>query len=266
MVCLANDPLTSTRHTEGIQMFRIFIGWDSRFPEPADVLAYSLRKHSSIPLDIRYLKLTELKLKRPLDPLASTEYTYSRFLVPSLCKYLGTALYLDSDMLCLSDVREIANLDMSHDALRVVQHDFAPTASVKMNGVKQTAYPRKNWSSMMLMNCEQLTLWTKDVVETASGAYLHRFQDIPDEEIGHLPKFWNVLDRLDKTTRLIHWTSGGPWFEQTRNCPHADVWLAAREEARTAQRAKDSRGVRATYAVPAPLSVSMPNGVSPVAR
>ncbi len=60
-------------------MLRIFIGWDSRFPEPADVLRYSLLKHSSIPLEIRYLKLDELNLRRERDPLASTEFTYSRF-------------------------------------------------------------------------------------------------------------------------------------------------------------------------------------------
>ena len=85
-------------------MFLIFIGWDSRFPEPADVLRYSLLKHSSIPLEIRYLKLDELELHRQHDPLASTEFTYSRFLVPHLCKFQGTALFLDNDMLCLGDV------------------------------------------------------------------------------------------------------------------------------------------------------------------
>jgi hypothetical protein len=119
---------------------------------------------------------------------------------------------------------------------------------------------------MMLMNCEKLTLWTKDVVETASGAYLHRFQDIPDDQIGELPKTWNTLDWMDALTKLIHWTSGGPWFEQTKDCPHADVWLAARDEMRAAQNGKNARGVRAPYAVAAPLSVSMPNGVSPVSR
>jgi len=246
-------------------MFRIFIGWDSRFPEPADVLAYSLRKHSSIPLDIRYLKLDDLKLNRTHDPLASTEFTYSRFLPPYLCNYEGTALFLDNDMLCLGDIREIAQLDMADYALRVVQHDYTPTATVKMNGAVQTAYPRKNWSSMMLMNCEKLTLWTKDVVETATGAYLHRFQDIPDEQIGEIPKSWNTLDWMDATTKLIHWTSGGPWFEQTRNCPHADVWLKARDEMLAAQRGQ-VRPPRSQRAVPAPLSVAMPNGVLPVSR
>ncbi len=245
-------------------MFRIFIGWDSRFPEPAEVLRYSLLKHSSIPLDIRYLKLNELKLNRTHDPLASTEFTYSRFLPPHLCNFKGTALFLDNDMLCLADIREIADLDMKGLALRVVKHDYAPTATVKMYGAVQTSYPRKNWSSMMLMNCEKLTLWTKDVVETATGAYLHRFQDIPDNEIGDIPKTWNTLDWMDKATKLTHWTSGGPWFAQTQNCPHADVWLKARDEWKAAQKAKAQ--VPRPNSVPAPLSVSMPNGVSPVAR
>jgi Glycosyl transferase family 8 len=247
-------------------MFRIFIGWDSRFPEPADVLAYSLRKHSSIALDIHYLKLPDLRLKRTHDPLASTEFTYSRFLPPYLCNYQGTALFLDNDMLCLSDIREIAELDMTGLALRVVKHDYQPAATVKMNGAVQTSYPRKNWSSMMLMNCEKLTLWSKDVVETATGAYLHRFQDIPDAQIGDLPKTWNTLDTMDANTKLIHWTSGGPWFEQTRNCAHADVWLRARDETRAAAADQNRRSARARQALPAPLSVSMPNGVSPVAR
>ncbi len=136
-------------------MLRIFIGWDSRFPEPADVLRYSLLKHATIPLDIQYLKLDELKLRRPHDPLASTEFTYSRFLVPHLCGFRGTALFLDNDMLCLGDVREIANLDMRSLTLRVVQHDYQPTNAIKMYGCPQTSYPRKNWSSMMLMNCAE---------------------------------------------------------------------------------------------------------------
>ncbi|HZZ26849.1 MAG TPA: glycosyltransferase [Pirellulales bacterium] len=247
-------------------MFRIFIGWDSRFPEPADVLAYSLRKHSSIPLDIRYLKLPELRLNRTHDPLASTEFTYSRFLPPHLCHYQGNALFLDNDMLCLADIREIAELDMTGLALRVVKHDYQPIATVKMNGAVQTNYPRKNWSSMMLMNCANLALWSKDVVETATGAYLHRFQDIPDTQIGEIPKTWNTLDTMDATTKLIHWTSGGPWFEQTRNCPHADVWLQARDEMRAAPNDQNRRSARARQFIAAPLSVSMPNGVSPVAR
>ena len=119
---------------------------------------------------------------------------------------------------------------MSNLALRVVKHDYQPANTVKMYGAVQTCYPRKNWSSLMLMNCANLKLWTKEVVETQSGAYLHRFQDIPDELIGDLPREWNVLDTMDAKTKLIHYTNGGPWFEQYQDHPHADVWYAARDE------------------------------------
>lgn len=210
-------------------MLKIFIGWDSRFPEPADVLAHSLVKNSSIPLDIHYLKLDSLGMKREHDPLASTEFTYSRFLVPHLCNFEGTALFMDNDMLCFGDVKELADLPMDDYALRVVKHDYQPTNAVKMYGAKQTNYPRKNWSSFMLMNCAKLKLWSKEVVETQTGAYLHRFQDIPDAEIGDIPKTWNTLDWMDDTTKLIHYTNGGPWFKEYEDHVHADVWYAARD-------------------------------------
>jgi lipopolysaccharide biosynthesis glycosyltransferase len=234
-------------------MFRIFIGWDSRFPEPADVLRYSILKHASIPVEVHYLKLSELELHRQHDPLASTEFTYSRFLVPHLCNFKGTALFLDNDMLCLGDIREIAELDMTGLALRVVQHDYQPVNSVKMYGCAQTSYPRKNWSSMMLMNCDKLRLWTKQVVETQTGAFLHRFENIPDQEIGKLPKTWNTLDWMDSTTRLIHYTNGGPWFKDYENHPHAGVWYAARQEMLRKQSAP----------VPPPLSLGLIHSHTP---
>lgn len=218
-------------------MLKIFIGWDSRFPEPADVLAYSLRKYASIPLEIHYLKLAELGLRRDHDPLASTEFTYSRFLVPYLCGYQGKAVFMDNDMLCLGDIKALDDLDMGGLALRVVQHDYQPMNSVKMYGCPQTNYPRKNWSSLMLMNCAALRLWTKDVVETATGAYLHRFGDIPDEQIGALPNTWNTLDWMDEETQLIHYTNGGPWFEEYEDHPHAGVWYRHRDEARQSRKA-----------------------------
>lgn len=210
-------------------MLRIFIGWDSRFPEPADVLRHSLLQHASIPLDIRYLKLDELGLDRVHDPRASTEFTYSRFLVPHLCGFQGKAVFMDNDMLCFGDVKELDDLDMNGLALRVVKHDYQPGNTVKMYGCEQSSYPRKNWSSLMLMDCAKLKLWSKAVVATQTGAYLHRFQDIPDDQIGEIPNTWNTLDWMDEKTKLIHYTNGGPWFEAYRDHPHADVWFRARD-------------------------------------
>lgn len=216
-------------------VFRIFIGWDSRFPLPAAVLADSIVKLASVPVAITYLNLKtlqeEIGFNRPHDPLQSTEFTYTRFLVPYLCNFEGTALFLDNDMLCLTDIAELANLPMDGYTLRVVKHDHnVVDGSIKMYGAVQTAYPRKNWSSMMLMDCSRLRLWSKQYVEQQTGACLHRFQDLSDAVIGELPAGWNELDRMDANTKLIHWTSGGPWYEQYKDCPHADVWRAARDE------------------------------------
>jgi hypothetical protein len=204
--------------------FRIYIGWDSREAECADVLAHSFRRHSSIPLDIKYLRLKELDFNRPWDPLQSTEFTYTRFLVPSLCAYRGIALFVDCDMLCMADVAELAELSMDGLALRVVKHNHVPIEKIKMDGKRQTTYPRKNWSSVMLMDCSKLLLWDKWTVENATGAYLHRFKDIDNELIGELPFGWNVLDRWRDGCKLLHYTSGGPWFEAYKDHPDGVLW------------------------------------------
>lgn len=212
--------------------FRIFIGWDSRFPEPAQVLAHSIRQNASIPVEISYLNYAEIAdeygFHREPDPKASTEFTYTRFLVPYLCRYEGLALFLDNDMLCLADVAELAETPMDGLALRCVQHDYQPPEGIKMYGAVQQPYPRKLWSSLMLMDCSKLRCWTKEVVETASGARLHRFQDIPDEQLGSLDPAWNEVYELTPETKLFHWTEGGPWYKQYRDCKFAQKWLSAR--------------------------------------
>lgn len=213
---------------------RVYIGFDSREEICYDVLKYSLEKNASRPIDIFPLKLGELGqtigFKRAHDPLQSTEFTYTRFLVPSLCDFKGEAIFMDCDMLCLGDICEIFDLDMERYWLRVVKHDHRPTNTIKMDGKVQTSYPRKNWSSFMLLNCEKLTAWTKDAVETQSGKWLHRFEPVPDECIGDIPRTWNVLDRYDADTNLIHYTEGGPWFENYKDHPYGDLWLQYKKE------------------------------------
>jgi hypothetical protein len=135
-------------------------------------------------------------------------------------------------MLCLGDIKELDDLDMAACALRVVKHDYRPSATTKMDGRAQTVYPRKNWSSLMIMNCARLTLWTKEVVQTQTGAFLHRFQGIDDALIGDIPKTWNTLDWMDQNTKLIHYTSGGPWFEECKDHPYGALWLEWRDRLR----------------------------------
>ncbi len=213
---------------------KVFVGYDSREDIAYQVLKYSIEKHAKKPMEIIPLKLSELAVKpgfrRTQDPLQSTEFTYTRFLTPLLCGYKGTAIFMDCDMLCLADLNEVFELDMKPYALRVVKHDQRPTNTIKMDGKVQTSYPRKNWSSFMLLNCEKLTVWSREAVETMPPKWLHRFEPIPDEQVGDIPNTWNVLDHYDAYTKLIHYTEGGPWFENYKDHPYGDKWLQYEKE------------------------------------
>ena len=121
-------------------------------------------------------------------------------------------------------------------AVYCVKHDHRPTETTKMDGAVQTVYPRKNWSSLMLFNCVHPAVrrLTPDIVNRTSGAYLHRMQWVADEEIGALPCDWNWLEGSDRkpaqgTPKAVHFTRGGPWFQNWRNVDYGDLWRTERD-------------------------------------
>jgi hypothetical protein len=224
----------------GMSALRIYVGWDSREPEAFDVCRASLERHSNATLHITPIIQDDLRERglyhRDVDPLASTEFTYTRFLVPYLAGYEGWALFCDCDFLWTRDVAEIfAKADEKY-AVMCVQHDYRPRETVKMDGQTQSVYPRKNWSSLMLLNCSHPATRKLNVetANTQSGAYLHRFQWVDDAEIGGLDPTWNWLEGWDspdpeRAPGAIHFTRGGPWFENWRHVDYADLWLAERD-------------------------------------
>lgn len=216
--------------------FRVYIGWDSREPEAYDVAAYSLGRRASVPVSVRPLKQAALRAqgvyRRPLDPLAATEFTYTRFLVPALAGYSGWALFCDCDFLWLGDIAELLALADPAKAALVVQHDHRPPEVHKMDGAVQTQYPRKNWSSMILFNCGHPSnrALTIDVANDRPGRFLHRFAWLDDSEIGSVPETWNWLEGwcappADAPPKVIHYTRGGPWFETWRDVAYSQLWL-----------------------------------------
>lgn len=232
----------------------IYIGFDSKVPHVTDVCAYSLSRRASIPLRLLALDQSVLRSRglywRDLDPLASTEFTYSRFLTPALNGYQSYAVFCDNDFLWLSDIGDlIAELD-PRAGVSCVQHDFRPTETRKMDGQIQTRYPRKNWSSLMVFDCTDdfVRNLTVEVANTETGRFLHRFEWIPDDRVGSLSTGWNWLeghnDRPGQgTPHAVHFTRGGPWLEGWADVEYAELW---REECAAWKAAGEPRVEAAT--------------------
>jgi lipopolysaccharide biosynthesis glycosyltransferase len=190
---------------------------------------------SVIPL--RQPVLRELGLyTRAHDVGASTEFSLTRFLTPHLAAQGGWVIFCDCDFLFTTDVQTVFEGLDSSKALYCVQHNYTPHFQVKMDGKKQAAYPRKNWSSFMILNCDHpdVRALTPAIVNSVSPAFLHRFEWLKDESaIGALDFDWNFLEgeypKPKETPRVIHFTNGGPWFEEWQNCDYADLWLHERD-------------------------------------
>jgi hypothetical protein len=216
-------------------MIRVFIGYDSAEQVAFSVLSHSIHARASQPVAIAPVKLSELKdvFHREVNPLQSTEFSFSRFLTPWLAGFEGWALFVDCDMIMLEDIARLWELRDDRYAVQVVKHVHVPKEDVKFLGHTQTRYEKKNWSSVMLMNCARCRALTPEYVNRASGLELHQFKWLGDDGlIGGLPARWNHLvgyDAPDRNAALVHYTIGGPWFEPYRDCEFAAEWFAERE-------------------------------------
>ena len=212
-------------------MIQIFIGYDSKEKYAFSVLAYSILKNSTKPVAITPIYLNNIKddFIRERNQLSSTEFSFSRFIIPHLMNYQGWALFMDCDMLMKADVSELWRLRDDKYAVQVCKHDYVPKTQTKFLGQTQTAYPKKNWSSFMLMNCKKCTQLTPDYVNKASGLELHQFKWLEsDELIGELPIEWNWLaDEYEykEDVKNIHYTEGGPYFKDYKNTDYAIDWF-----------------------------------------
>ena len=241
--------MSTIHHT----VINVFIGWDSREAIAADVCAYSILKHASVPVKIHYLKLDELErdgiLTRKREHNASTEFTYSRFLVPYLMQYTGKAIFCDCDFLWTSDIKELYD-QIEKKGVYVVPHEdygYVPKTKTKMDGKPQSVYPKKNWSSMMAFNCGHLDSQrlSLDSINQQPLSYLHRFEWV-NKSVGLLKPTWNWLSGYYKEKDwgkpgAIHYTDGGPWFNDIdipeemgikswADVQYGDLWLEYRKE------------------------------------
>jgi lipopolysaccharide biosynthesis glycosyltransferase len=211
-------------------MIKVFIGYDPREAVAYSVLAHSIHVRASAPVSITPLMLSELEgvLTRARHPLQSTDFSFSRFLTPYLSEYEGWSIFTDCDMLVLDDIALLYALRDERYAVMVVKHDHVPKEVTKFLDQPQSAYQKKNWSSVMLFNNAKCRALTPDYVNTASGLELHQFKWLANDDlIGPIPARWNHLvgyDEPNPHAALVHFTLGGPYFDEFRNCEYAQEW------------------------------------------
>jgi hypothetical protein len=225
----------------------IHVGFDPREVDGFAVACASIRRHLTLPIPVRGLVLADLQARglysRPtrmqdgkmFDELSgttvSTEFSNSRFLVPHLEGYEGWALFMDCDVLVRSNLARLFDVADPTKAVQVVKHDHRPQNTVKMDGQVQTQYARKNWSSVMLLNCGHPAnrALTVDLVNSLPGRDLHRFCWLSDDLIGDLDQSWNWLaghSPEEITPDIVHFTDGIPSMPGYENSAYADEWRA----------------------------------------
>ena len=219
-------------------MFQIYIGYDPKESVAFHTLVHSIMRRSSIPVTIAPLMRSQLQglYTRARGATESTEFSLTRFLVPYLAQYRGWSLFMDCDMLCRADIAELAAFTgrAGDKAVLVCKHDYVPKTERKFVDQIQTRYARKNWSSVMLFNNARCTALTPEYVNSATGLELHRFAWTDDSLIGDLPLEWNWLVgeyRQNPDAKIVHYTIGGPYFDEYRGCDYAEEWFEEQRRA-----------------------------------
>lgn len=218
---------------------RIFAGYEPLESIGFHVFVKSIIDKSSIPVSITPLHLPMMQFYKDINNPGTNSFIQSRFLIPYMCDYKGFAVFADgSDMLIRDDIKNLESLFDETKAVQVVKHEYKTKNPWKYIGTslenKNLDYPRKNWSSLMIINCGHHS-WkhiTPSYLETCNPISLHRFEHIKDEDIGELPAEWNWLVgeyEFNKNAKIAHFTLGIPSFEHYKRCDYSDEWHSVKE-------------------------------------
>jgi len=219
------------------EVINIYVGYDRRLPVASTVLMQSIIQRSTLPIRFCLLNLDNLShlYTREVNPLQSTEFSFSRFLTPFLSNYDGWSIFMDNDIIAQDDIAKLWSLRNEKYAVMCVKHDHNPLNDKKFMGEQQTQYPKKNWSSVMLFNNKKCKSLTLDYVNQATGLELHQFKWLENEDlIGDISPNWNILvDYFHPKgqTGLLHYTDGGPFYPNYKDCSFSAEWFKEFEQA-----------------------------------
>ena len=207
----------------------VFVGYDPREAIAYHTCVNSIIRNSSQPVAIVPVALSLFRDYAETHTDGSNQFIYSRFLVPHLMDYTGHAIFIDGDMIVRGDIAELWNLRDVYKDVQVVKHDYKTRMPIKYLGAKNEDYPRKNWSSVILWNCNSFPnrALTPAFVQQSTGSELHRFSWIDNDRIGALPPEWNWLPDeygSNPAAKLLHYTLGTPCFHEFADTPQSEDW------------------------------------------
>ena len=167
-------------------MIRVFIATDGDIHQDAEkVVEYSIRKHASEEVDINFI--------RPGWKSGCTGFTVHRFLIPSLCNFEGYAIYLDVDMLLLSDIKELWEYQRPGKWMTTPKRD--DVSVIDCSAFKDLPTPEQMRNEPRVFN--------KNFIRNLIG----------NRHVEGIPLDWNTCDAVTETAKLIHYTdlNTQPW-------------------------------------------------------
>lgn len=223
-----------------IKPIRIFVGTspNGEDAEAEMVLDYSLRKHSSRPLDITWMRLSRESRSLWYGGWGGwntrkwpTPFSGFRWSIPEACDYQGKAIYMDVDMINLQDISVLYDLELDDDKAIM-------------------ARPGVRWGyefCVMLMDCEKLKASIPPIRRVRKHKRAHRrIYDnlLASDVVQPFDSRWNCLDgeaREINDIWQLHYTNMASqpwqpeWYWGTPE-PHerpeiSDLWFQYREEA-----------------------------------
>ena len=213
-------------------MINITVGFDQREAIAYHVFCQSVIDRSSMPVSFLPLSLSTLNGYIETHTDGSNSFIYSRFLTPWLHNFNGWSIFADGDMICNDDIAKLWALRDPTKAVLVAKHNYKTKAKIKYLGNKNEDYPKKNWSSLILWNCEhpKNIMLTPEFLRSKDGSYLHRFTWLSDEDIGEIPLSWNwlVTEYEDSySAQILHYTLGTPCFLEYQDSNMSEIWRAS---------------------------------------
>lgn len=128
-------------------MVEVYIGQELSDWLPAEVLRYSLSKHSTSSLTLHDLKYVPVKAPVPI----TTGTSLFRFYIPQLNQFKDKVIFIDSHTIVRMDIADLLNEDM--------QGKGALSPSFKEGN-------EGRYTQLMVLDCSKLTHWDGNKIAT----------------------------------------------------------------------------------------------------